>query len=172
MKRILQILFGLAVVAGLAMIAFIYFGTPHKCYTKAKVCITYSNVWKKADSKDPVVVRLTKTKPGMTFQVSMTNTKITGSVASLAGALDKQLAKDVPGYKLVDSNAIVVSKILGAQLVYDFTPKGATSQVRTTLIVLPLKDKTYYITSQTAKTDVDKTKAELDRMIKHVEIRV
>lgn len=172
MKRLWRVVYGVLVVGGLAALVFIYLGAHQACVPKDDFCVTYQRGWKQDKAPAPIGLRLTRSDPNATFQYAVSKTKITGTATGLAGVLDQSLSKSVPGYHLVQSNQIVVSKsrILAVEMIYDFTPQGTTAPIRERLIVVPIKGRTYSLATQVAASNYNKVKPQLDYLLSHTEI--
>jgi len=164
------VLYGVLVVAGVAAVAFLYVtGKPH-CITKDKVCLSYGNDWTVAKASSPYDLELTRTKPyAALFRLAYTSTNITGSANALAGALKTQLGKDAPAFKLIESNAIIVGKAIGVEMVFDYTPQGAPGAVRQTYVVVPIAKHTYYFVAEATTPNFAKIRPEFDKLLESVE---
>ena len=172
MKLFFRVLYGLVVLGGLAALLLIYVRVSKTCITKDKICIVYGHSWKKATATSPYDFMITQTKPTPAlFRVAMAKTKIAGSANALAGALNQQLAKDAPSYKLVETNAVVVDKVLAVEVVFDYLPQGATQTVRQDYVVAPLGSDTYYFSAEATTTNYAKVKPQFDYLLSHLEIK-
>lgn len=170
-KVILRVLYGLLLVAGIAAVGWLYMTGKPSCISKDKLCMNYAGSgWTVAKTTAPYDLDLTRTKPyAAQFRLAYTATNISGSANALAGALKAQLAKDAPAFKMVGSNAVIVGKAIGVEIVFDYTPPSAPGAVRQAYVVVPINKHTYYFIGEATAPNFDKVQPEFDALLQSVE---
>ena len=166
-----RIVYPTLIVIGLGALVVIYFQTKTACINPEKICISYKSGWKQVSVATPDTVRLTKSKPGAVFQLSVSKTKIAGTVQNVASALDTQLKKSVSSYKLIKAEQIMIDNVRSVAMTYELAPSDGGRVMEQELVVVPLGDKTYLMTAEAAPSDLDQLKPEIDYILSHTEIK-
>jgi hypothetical protein len=171
MRNTIRVIYAVVIIAGAIGLGVAVAQTKRTCISSKSICFKYKADWKVTRESDGAIVKLTKAKPGAVIQIAAQENKITGSVQGVASALDAQLRKQLPAYKLIEANQLGISKIRSVELSYSFTPKETGRAVRQQLVVVPIGNRTYYISAEMAPADFGAVKPDVDYLLSHTEIK-